>query len=506
MSQTEETKSKSLLSPKWIRIWVPILLFSVAAYFPIFLHLGSFPLKNFDESLFAMRAYKMAHEGEYLYNFRDFPDGPSSTNVKPTFFTTIQALSFKILGYNEIALRLPVALCVVLLLGFFLRLSYLETGSLTWGYFCGLVLITSIGFIRVHISRTGDHDAPLAVMGWLSLLYFFRYLQNDRKSTRDLWIFTFLMIAATLTKSVSGLFFVPALVIYSLYKKQFVALMTSKELWLSVAAFVIAVGGFYLVREIEHPGFWKSIVKGELTGRYLGTLGGHKWPWYWYAVRLYKIKFMPWLLFLPLGMGLMIANKNRRIRDFGVLMTLAGLVWLIVISTAQTKLEWYDASLYPIMAILVGYSLYRIYQGIIHYLKLKTGIYRWIYTIAFFAFVFILPYKNIIEKVYHPKDIDYPGERYGLLIEQVKKKFPDLKEFTIQYDGFSTHILFYQLTNNNHRGYKISRIDKPEEAFVGMTVMACEPRDVKYFEENFEVEPISGKEGCKMWKLVGAKE
>ncbi|MCB0838311.1 MAG: glycosyltransferase family 39 protein, partial [Bacteroidetes bacterium] len=247
MSQTEETKSKSLLSPKWIRIWVPILLFSVAAYFPIFLHLGSFPLKNFDESLFAMRAYKMAHEGEYLYNFRDFPDGPSSTNVKPTFFTTIQALSFKILGYNEIALRLPVALCVVLLLGFFLRLSYLETGSLTWGYFCGLVLITSIGFIRVHISRTGDHDAPLAVMGWLSLLYFFRYLQNDRKSTRDLWIFTFLMIAATLTKSVSGLFFVPALVIYSLYKKQFVALMTSKELWLSVAAFVIAVGGFYLV-------------------------------------------------------------------------------------------------------------------------------------------------------------------------------------------------------------------------------------------------------------------
>ncbi|MCB0844496.1 MAG: hypothetical protein KDE26_14675, partial [Bacteroidetes bacterium] len=68
MSQTEEVKPKQLQASKWIRTWGPIVLFAIAAYFPIFLHLGSFPLKNFDESLFAMRAYKMAHEGEYLYN------------------------------------------------------------------------------------------------------------------------------------------------------------------------------------------------------------------------------------------------------------------------------------------------------------------------------------------------------------------------------------------------------------------------------------------------------
>jgi 4-amino-4-deoxy-L-arabinose transferase-like glycosyltransferase len=501
MNQTEEIPSiKTRVNPK-IK-WGAIILFALVAYFPLFLHLGSFPLKNFDESLFAIRAYKMAHYGEYLYNFRDLPDGPSSTNVKPTFFTTIQALSYKIIGYNELALRIPVALCVVLLLFYFLRFSKQETGSYLFGFFCGMVLLTSIGFIRVHVARTGDHDAPLAVFGWLSLLYFFKYLQNDRQSSRDLWIFTFFLIAGTLTKSVSGLFFCPAMLLYSLYKKQFVALLKTRDFWLAIAAFVISVGSFYVIREIEHPGFWKFIVKGELGGRYLGTLNGHNFPWYWYAVRLYKIKFMPWLLLLPVGIGLMITDKNRRLADFGVLMTLAGITWMTVISTAQTKLEWYDASLYPVMAMLVGYVLYRAYQLVMSYVPIKSNALRSGLTVLIFILVFAFPYKKIIEKVYQPKDIDYPGERYGLLISQVKNKYPDLKEFTIQYNSFSTHILFYQLVYNQHRGYHISRIDKPEEARVGMTVMSCDPNDVKYLEENFVVEPITGKEGCKLLRLL----
>ena len=249
-----------------VSIWLPIVFFLLAAYFPLFLHLGSQPVKNFDESLFALRAYRLAHYGEYLNNFKEFPDGPSATNTKPIFFSAIQALSFKVLGYNELALRLPVALSVLLLLFFFVRFSWQETGSMTFGFFAGLVLLTSIGFIRIHISRSGDHDAPLAVMGWLALLYFFKYLQNDRKERRHLWIFTGLLIATTLTKSVAGLFFTPALLLYSLYKKQFLNLLKSRDFWIAVGIYILVVGGYYLWREIEHPGFWKAMNKGEIGG------------------------------------------------------------------------------------------------------------------------------------------------------------------------------------------------------------------------------------------------
>ena len=242
-----------------------------------------------------------------------------------------------------------------------------------------------------------------------------------------------------------------------------------------------------------------------MGGHYLKTRDGHLWPWYWYAVRLYKLKFMPWLLFLPLGAITMLRSLNQNLRDFGILILMGGITWLTIISLSSTKLEWYDASLYPIMATLVGFSLYRIYEGINQWLELKNGAYKVIYTIMFIAFVFALPYQKIIKKVYLPKDIDYPGERYGYLVEQVAKIFPDLKEYTILHEGHSTHALFYQLVNNHHRGYHISRIKKSEEALPNSKVMACQPKAIRYLKEHFEWRLISIKEGCELLELGAVK-
>lgn len=488
------------------RIWLPVILFAAAAYFPLFLHLGTQPLKNFDESLFALRAYRIAHYGQYLNNFIEFPDGPSATNTKPALFSLIQAISFKIFGYNELALRLPVALSVVALLWLILRFSRKETGSYAWGLFAGLVLITSQGFIRVHVSRTGDHDAPLAVFGWIALTCLFRYFQTERKEARYLWLFTGALIAATLTKSVAGLFFVPGIIVWLLWERQLVPFLKDRKSWLAIGAYILVIGGYYLYREIDYPGFLAGMWGGELGGHYFETRDGHLWPWYWYAQRLFTLKYMPWLMLLPLGMLLILHKSAEGLRPYGRLMIAAAISWLTVISFSGTKLEWYDASLYPVFAMLTGYGIYRLWLGLINFSGEKNSPMNWGVTGLFCLAFFLMPYVNIMKKVYEPKDIDYPGERYGYLVEQTTNQFPEIRDYTILHEGHSTHALFYQLTRNHHQGYHISRLKDAALATEGQVIMACQPKVLRYLKDHYEVEPITGKEGCELLKLIRKKE
>ncbi|MEO1449894.1 MAG: hypothetical protein AAFV07_10220, partial [Bacteroidota bacterium] len=48
------------------RRWLVLGLFLAVVYFPLFLHLDHEPVKNFDEALFANRAFSIAYYGEYL--------------------------------------------------------------------------------------------------------------------------------------------------------------------------------------------------------------------------------------------------------------------------------------------------------------------------------------------------------------------------------------------------------------------------------------------------------
>ncbi len=485
--------------------WITLILFLAASYPPLFLHLGSQPLKNFDESFYALRAYRIAEYGEYLYNYSQFPDGPSGTNLKAPLFSGVQALFFKIMGYNELALRLPVALSVWVLLLLMIRLGRRHFHDPAFGYFSALTLLTSWGFVHVHVSRTGEHDAPLAVMGWLALICLYRFLDGERKDRRWLWGLMGALIAATLTKSIAGLFFVPGMLAYTLYKRQFLPLLKDRNLWLAVGGFVLAVGGYYLFREWDHPGFLADVWKGELGGHYLQTRDGHQWPFLWFAERLVRIKYQWWIGWFVFGGLTVFYPRLRAYRDLGILLGLAWWSWLLVISSSQTKLEWYDASLYPLMAMFVGLILSQLYQGLQQVLQLDSGFWKYSLTALFVLVLFLPPYLSILQKTYQPKDNDYPGELYGYLIHQATRTPPQQKEYTLVYRGFSLHCLFYQLVYNEEYDYEISRKRKFEEMEAGETVMLCEPQGLAYAREHFEVENLTATRGCYLMKLVSRR-
>jgi 4-amino-4-deoxy-L-arabinose transferase-like glycosyltransferase len=488
----------------WTR-WIPVLLFATACYFPIFLHLDKQPFKNFDESLFALRALKLAHYGEYLDNFKEFPGGQTATSLKPPFVTWLQAVSFKALGYNELALRLPVALFVLFLVGIMPWYARKQFGQNGYGYFSALVLLCSSGFIVHHVSRTGDHDAALAVLHCLALMSYFRYLQIERSQPKWLYATALLLAAAVLTKSIAGLILLPAYLVYTLYQRQLGAMLRERQTWTALACLLLPIAAHYGYMEWTREAYFEKLWRGELGGHYFETRNNHRAPFNFYLQLIWEEKYQPWALFLPLSAVLLAHPRLRAWRDWGIFLWIAALNWLLVISFSQTKLIWYDATLYPFFAWMVGLVLWSMYQGLVQDWGKKTPPYRSLLTAAFLLLFFFQPYRQILKRVYMPQDLNHPGEYAAYLMEKVAQEQPDLQRYKLLYRPYSMHAVFYQFVYNEEKGYEIERIYQAEALQPGDYCLSCDPAEQQQVQALFEVEGLHTTKGCWLYRVEERK-
>lgn len=139
----------------------------ILIYLVIFLKLDSFHMRWWDESMFAVNTYEMMENGKYFSLY--FDGRPDLFNTKPPLTNWLQLLFVKLLGYNELAVRLPsaIAACLSVLIVFKFTLKRFDV---LWAWVSVLILLTSEGFIGFHTARTADSD---------SLLTLFYYLQTS---------------------------------------------------------------------------------------------------------------------------------------------------------------------------------------------------------------------------------------------------------------------------------------------------------------------------------------
>src|SRR3989344_4807003 len=84
------------------------LILTLLLYFVFFQHLDSFHIRNWDESMFAVNAYEMIQNNNYIVPY--YKNLPDMWNSKPPLQLWVQIFFIKLLGYNELAIRLPSAL------------------------------------------------------------------------------------------------------------------------------------------------------------------------------------------------------------------------------------------------------------------------------------------------------------------------------------------------------------------------------------------------------------
>lgn len=270
-----------------IRIGLMIVILIISL--PIFAHLDDIPMQLWDESRLANSAIEMYESGDPLIVTHDHV--PDMWNTKPPFLIWMQVLSLKVFGISDIAVRLPSSIAAVITC-LFLFWSFAKKLKRPWiGVLCVTVLITSPGYVSLHGTRTADYDSTLTMFTTLYLVYFFLFLEEDKR--KYFWATVIFAIFAVLTKGIEALLFLPALPLYAIYKKKAGALIKMPELYIGIVIFLLFTFGYYLLREHFNPGYIKAVMDNEVGGRYTTVIEEHEADKLYYYHYLLNDGFKP---------------------------------------------------------------------------------------------------------------------------------------------------------------------------------------------------------------------
>ncbi|WP_074987986.1 ArnT family glycosyltransferase [Rufibacter ruber] len=417
-----------------------LLLFGIILL-PLFGKLETVPIRVWDEARQAINAYEMSKNHNFLVTY--FEGQPDMWNTKPPFLIWLQVVFMKVFGVSVLAVRLPSAIaafltCVLLL---FFSERYLK--SFWFGFIAVLLLVCAQGYVHYHATRTGDYDALLTLFTTAGNLFFF--LHCESKKTKYLYLFFAATALGVLTKSVSGLLFLPALAIYAFYSKQFLPLIRNKHFYVGLTGCLLAVLGYYGLREVYNPGYLEAVYQNELGGRYLTAIEGHTGGFWFYYDDLINYRFPEFYLFIPCGVVIGLASKERPFRKMAAFSFLVTLTFFLIISTGKTKLPWYDVPLFPFYALLSAITLYCFFT-ILKKSTLITSLFQWNPLPFLLLFLlFINPYKRMKDKVMNPVEASSDVELYEMgyyLKDAVKGKHPTQDRFFV-FEGYNPHNNFY---------------------------------------------------------------
>lgn len=468
---------------------------------PLFLHLGTQPIQLWDESLYAVNAFEMYGNGDFLV--KHFDGRPDMWNTKPPLMIWIQVLSMKIFGLTELALRLPSAAAALFTILLIFLFAKRELGRPLLGFVTSIILVTSGGYVVDHVSRTGDHDAPLVLFMITALIYFYKTIENGGKNTRNIYIVSAALVCAVLTKGVFGLLFLPAMLLYALLRRRTAALAASRHTYIALGIFLAIVLGYYFLREHFNPGYLRAVWENEIAGRYTGVLEGerHVEGPFFYIRDLAAWQFYPWVFFLPLGIILSFSRGAGERKPFIGYVVLCFAVFLCIISIPKSKVSWYATSLLPLGSIIAGSGIHRIVEACTSRFGGSGKAYRTVLLLSILCAFCLIPYVKILRTIRQPH-ID-PKTGYGPALQHIRRTMPDWRTLLIPHRRFNAHILFYTQLFNNEYGYRLDEKSSPEELAAGDTVLVCEEEMLEEIRRRYRVEEMERAGGCRFFRING---
>jgi len=475
---------------------VKYLIFFSLICFPIFSHLESIPIRIWDEARLAINAYEMHTNGDFIV--KHFEGAPDMWSTKPPLMIWLQVLFIKLLGVRELSIRLPsaIAACLTCLFILFFSVRYLK--NFWFGFIAGIVLTSSYGYITTHAARTGDHDALLTLFTTLYALSFFIFIETQK--LKYLY-FTFLaIILAALTKGIAGVLFAPALLFYALARRKAMDLIKNPHLYFGVGLFLLFVLGFYLLREHYNHGYIKAVIGNELVGRYFQTNEGHKASFWFYLRMLVDHQFGYWYLFVPCGVLVGFFHSEKIYRRLAGYSALLVVVYFIVISFGQTKLEWYSVPMFPFLAILVAIFLYFIFRLIQDSSFFPNILMANVLAFIFLFLVCITPYRQTIANIYgHPCKDFY---RIGYLLKKAVKGKKNLGGYILLHNGYYAHNLFYVRILQD-KGMAISLKTDWKNLKVNDRVLVHQQEVKDYITRHYSVDLLKNYHNVLFYKIKG---
>lgn len=481
---------------KRVIIAIHFLILLTLIYCVVLIKLGSFHLRWWDESMFAVNTYEMLQNGKW---FSFYFDGvPDLYNTKPPLTSWLQILFIKIIGYNETALRLPSAIAACLTITTLFRFASKHFNYL-WAWISALILMTSYGFIHFHTARTGDSDALLTLFVLLANLYFLRFVLNQHK--KDILFFFLFITLAFSIKLYAALLFIPAYVAVLSYKKLWKQFVMCWPFLIGVLFFVLSIGSLLYLRELDTPGYIHQVIFKD-AGRMTTVVENHQEPTLFYLDKLVNTRFALWFVFFVVGAVFAFFHPEKKSKTILTIFLLFVVSYLSIIMVSITKLEWYDMPLYPYLALLAAYPIYLGFQQ----LKTKEKSVSTPLKYALLALVFMFPY-NVMFRKSQASHVPL-GERKleaneRFMFHQIRNK-QSLDGIKVLHNSWKGSLLFYQYKLSEHQ-QKISLISDVSQVAINDHILVCDETLQAKLANSFETNVVNQLDNAKLYLIKNKK-
>jgi 4-amino-4-deoxy-L-arabinose transferase-like glycosyltransferase len=496
-----------------------LALLALAVIFPVFLHLDHCGLYLWDESRNAVQAIEMAAGGNPLV--RTYGGQPDHWETKPPILIWTQVVSMKLLGPSEFSIRLPSAIAGLAL--FTLLFLFFVKRLRDWrgGVFSVLILITSAGYVRSHVLRTGDHDALLILFLTAGLFAYFQtleYLGSHKKhplANRWFVVTALCLSAAVLTKSITGLFFLPGMFIYTILSKNTIKVFTSKGFYIALGVMIGLVAAYYLGRTYFDPQYLYWVNENELFKRYFNTSTEYGYnqssPWfYWRLLHAAHFKYWVWVLPLTLvAIGLM--NKGTVRWRFLIYILVNAAIFFFIVSIGTTN-DWYAAPVYPMLAAAVGLALSEMLNQLANRNLISVKWTRFPVFILICGLLFAAPYRSILKEEIIAQTPDAADMSYGNYLRDIKPELLSAVAIptTILSECENSHVAFYARHYYDEFGLELqvsSMCTEDEEGVIAQldasrSYIICNEYYRGLLESYWECEVGATSYGCGIYRLI----
>lgn len=323
-----------------------VLAALLALYLLYFAGLGSYPLVDVDEPVYAQVAREMAH-GDWLT-----PHNRGELWFdKPPLFYWLTAAATRLLGPGELASRLPSALMAVILLLWLYGLTRFDFGPRA-GFLAVVVMGTCLQ--QVVLARAAVTDMTLAAALTGALYGLRRWLAAEEGRARVGWgVLAGAMVGlATLTKGPVAMVLVGlTLVVYLALARRLGRLISGSAAAAVGTALVVAVPWYATMYALHGERFVEGFLVANNLVRFLKPEHAMTGGWYSYLLNfpVLAVYFLPWTFFLPQALV-----RRGRANDGARLAVTWAVVVFVFFSLSKTQLVTYIFPMFPALAVLVG--------------------------------------------------------------------------------------------------------------------------------------------------------
>ncbi|HQI69745.1 MAG TPA: glycosyltransferase family 39 protein, partial [Bacteroidales bacterium] len=419
-----------------ISITVQIILLLILIYLVVFVKLGAFHMRLWDESMFAVNTYEMIHNGNYFANY--FDGHPDICNTKPVLTLWAQIACVKLFGYNELALRLPSAVAAaltILLIFVFLYRNY----SAYWAWASALILLTTTGFIGFHTARTAEADSMLTFFMFLSNLAFLKFINSQKQK-----YVLFFMLSLTLafaTKMVAALLFLPSILIILIIYKQLKKFVWNPYFFAGILLFLLVNISFMVLRHNENPDYFTNFFDRD-AGRLLRVTDGFAGDINYYLDNLLNRRFATWFTLLMMGFIMVFITRKEKERKLMTIISILASGYFLIISAAATKVEWYDMPLYPYLAIIAAFPVFILLQWFLDNHPTHKHWKSLVIMMVIFSYPYYMMYRNSqANSLNGYEKMNEASERFLFKKSQEKSNLNGVK---VYHTGYHGSLLFYK--------------------------------------------------------------